>query len=243
MRKVLIWGGSVIGAAAVLALAFGALERNYTVRTLAVTGECLTTAPKDKAAITLRVSTVADTAVDSMQLATNKMAQITELLKKQPVEMQTTQFNSYEKTEWNRETQKSEVLGIETTIAVEISADNVAEIEKVLGQFAGDKNVFTENLRMYSSPEVLKPITEKCLAVATENARERANALAAGDNVKAGKILSLSYGTTVSDNAQPTNGLMRTKMVTTASAFDAAGTIIAKETDVAVSVSAVFEIK
>ena len=134
-------------------------------------------------------------------------------------------------------------MGIETTIAVEISADNVAEIEKVLGQFAGDKNVFTENLRMYSSPEVLKPITEKCLAVATENARERANALAAGDNVKAGKILSLSYGTTVSDNAQPTNGLMRTKMVTAASAFDAAGTIIAKETDVAVSVSAVFEIK
>ena len=111
MRKVLIWGGSVIGAAAVLALAFGALERNYTVRTLAVTGECLTTAPKDKAAITLRVSTVADTAVDSMQLATNKMAQITELLKKQPVEMQTTQFNSYEKNRMESRNAKVRSIG------------------------------------------------------------------------------------------------------------------------------------
>lgn len=243
MRKVLIWGGSVIGVAAVLALIFGTIERNHTVRTISVTGECLTTAPKDKTAITLRVSTLADTAVESMRLATNKMAEITEYLKTQPVEMQTTQFNSYEKSEWNRDAQKSEVLGIETTIAVEVSAKSIAEIETVLGKFAGDKSVFTENLRMYSSPEVLKPITEKCLAVATENARERADALAQGDNVKTGKILSLSYGTTVSDNVRPTNGLLRTKMAVAESTFDAAGSIVVKDTEVSVSVSAVFEIK
>lgn len=243
MRKALIWGGSVIGVAAVLTLVFGTLERNHTVRTISVMGECLTTAPKDKTAITLRVSTLADTAIESMRLATNKMAEITEYLKTQPVEMQTTQFNSYEKSEWNRDAQKSEVLGIETTIAVEVSAKDIAEIETILGKFAGDKNVFTENLRMYSSPEVLKPVTEKCLAVATENARERADALATGDNVKTGKILSLSYGTMVSDNVRPTNGLLRTKMAVAESTFDAAGSIVAKDTEVSVSVSAVFEIK
>ena len=212
-------------------------------KTISVNGECLTTAPKDKTAITLRVTTLAPTAVESVQSATKQTAGITEYLKKMPVEMQTTQFNSYEKTEWNRDEQKSVSLGIETTIAIEVSANSIETIEDVLGVFSGMKNVFSENLRMYSSPAVLQPIMEKCLGVAVENARVRANAIAAGDGMRAGKLLSVSHGTDTMDSGVPAN-LMRTKMVT-ASAMDTAmgGTIVAKDTDVSVSVNAVFEIK
>ncbi len=243
MKKTLIWVGTVIGTAAVMALAFGAMERRSTPKTISVNGECLTTAPKDKTAITLRVTTLAPTAVESVQSATKQTAGITEYLKKMPVEMQTTQFNSYEKTEWNRDEQKSVSLGIETTIAIEVSANSIETIEDVLGVFSGMKNVFSENLRMYSSPAVLQPIMEKCLGVAVENARVRANAIAAGDGMRAGKLLSVSYGTDTMDSGVPAN-LMRTKMVT-ASAMDTAmgGTIVAKDTDVSVSVNAVFEIK
>lgn len=243
MKKTLIWVGTVIGTAAVMALAFGAMERRSTPKTISVNGECLTTAPKDKTAITLRVTTLAPTAVESVQSATKQTAGITEYLKKMPVEMQTTQFNSYEKTEWNRDEQKSVSLGIETTIAIEVSASSIETIEDVLGVFSGMKNVFSENLRMYSSPAVLQPIMEKCLGVAVENARVRANAIAAGDGMRAGKLLSVSYGTDTMDSGVPAN-LMRTKMVT-ASAMDTAmgGTIVAKDTDVSVSVNAVFEIK
>lgn len=243
MKKTLIWVGTVIGTAAVMALAFGAMERRSTPKTISVNGECLTTAPKDKTAITLRVTTLAPTAVESVQSATKQTAEITEYLKKMPVEMQTTQFNSYEKTEWNRDEQKSVSLGIETTIAIEVSANSIETIEDVLGVFSGMKNVFSENLRMYSSPAVLQPIMEKCLGVAVENARVRANAIAAGDGMRAGKLLSVSYGTDTMDSGVPAN-LMRTKMVT-ASAMDTAmgGTIVAKDTDVSVSVNAVFEIK
>ena len=42
------------------------------------------------------------------------------------------------------------------------------------------------------SKEVLKPIQEKCLGVALENARVRANAIANGDNKRAGKIINIS---------------------------------------------------
>lgn len=243
MKKTLIWVGTVIGTAAVMALAFGAMERRSTPKTISVNGECLTTAPKDKTAITLRVTTLAPTAVESVQSATKQTAGITEYLKKMPVEMQTTQFNSYEKTEWNRDEQKSVSLGIETTIAIEVSANSIETIEDVLGVFSGMKNVFSENLRMYSSPAVLQPIMEKCLGVAVENARVRANAIAAGDGMRAGKLLSVSYGTDTMDSGVPAN-LMRTKLVT-ASAMDTAmgGTIVAKDTDVSVSVNAVFEIK
>ncbi|MBR5153383.1 MAG: SIMPL domain-containing protein [Alphaproteobacteria bacterium] len=246
MKKTFIWMGSVIGTAAVLALMFGAIEKRSEPRIISVSGECLTTAPKDKTAITLRVSTVAPTAVESVKSATEQIAKITDFLKNQPVEMQTTQFNSYEKTEWNRDEQKSITLGIETTIAIEVSANSIEQIEKILGQFAGMKNVYSENLRMYSSPEKLQPIMEKCLGVAVENARVRANALAAGDNKQAGKMISVSYDTNTANAVMPVANLMRTKLVSAAAteSFDmASGTIVAKDTEVNVSVHAVFDIK
>lgn len=243
MKKTIIWIGTVIGVAAVLALVSGALERRATPRTVTVNGECLTTAQRDKTAITLRVTTLAPTAVASMRAATTQMAQITEYLKTQPVEMQTTQFNSYEKTEWNHDEQRSITLGIETTLAVEVSANSIDVIENILSQFAGTPNVFSENLRMYTSPEVLTPIMEECLSVAVENARTRAAALAVGDGRSVGKLLSVSYGTNANDIARPENGLMRTKMVAASAMVDTGGTIVSRDTDVSVSVSAVFEIK
>ena len=56
MKKTLIWIGTVIGAGAVMALVFGAINRDRPVRTISVNGQCLTTVKKDKVAITLRSS-------------------------------------------------------------------------------------------------------------------------------------------------------------------------------------------
>ena len=241
MKRSLI---TFIGLLIILFVGWGivAYDNNEIPHTIAVNGECLTTAPRAKTAITLRVTALADSAAQSMRSATAQMAELTEYLKSQPGEMQTPQFNSYEKTEWNRDEQKSVILGIETTVAVEVSANNVTEIENVLNAFADKPNVFSENLRRYTSPEVLKPIMEKCLSVAVENARVRANALASGDNRRAGRLLSVSYGN--ANQSTPENGLLRTKMVTASAMADTAtGTIISKDTDVSVSVSATFEIK
>lgn len=244
MKKTLIWIGTVIGAGSVMAMAFNLLERNAVVRTVSVNGECITTFKKDKTAITLRVTTLAPTAAESMRIATEKASQITKQLESLPVEMQTTQFNSYEKTEWNRDEQKSVTLGIETTIAIEVSANGMTTIETVLAQFAGQNDIYTENLRMYASPAITKAELEKCLGDATENARVRAAAMAAGDGRQVGKMLSVSYGTQTTDVAVPAYGLMRTKMnVAEAAAMDTAGTIVGKDAELSVSVSAVFEIK
>ena len=247
MKNALIWTGSVIGVGAVLALLFGWVDKPDTPRVISVNGECLTTAPKDRTAITLRVTTLDKSAAASMKMATDKINEITKFLKTQDVQMQTTEFNSYERSEWNRELEKSVVLGTETTIAVEVSADNIETIEKILTQFAGQEDVYSENLRMYTSAETMKPILESCLSAAVENARERADALAAGDGRSAGKMLSVSYNVGGTSTIQPraSNFLTAsTKMVAAdAAAFSAAGSIVAKDTEVSVSVSASFEIK
>lgn len=238
--------GSVIGAGAVLALLFGWIDRPDAPRVISVDGQCLATAPKDRTAITLRVTTLDKSAATSMKMATAKIAEITNFLKTQDVQMQTTEFNSYERSEWNRELEKSVVLGTETTIAVEVSATSIETIEKILTQFAGQTDVYSENLRMYTSAEAMKPVLEDCLATAVENARERANALAAGDGRTAGKMLSVSYNAgTSSIQPRASNFLTASaKMaVADAEAFSAAGSIVAKDTEVSVNVSATFEIK
>lgn len=247
MKKALIWTGSVIGVGAVLALLFGWVDKPDTPRVISVDGQCLATAPKDRTAITLRVTTLDKSAATSMKMATAKIAEITNFLKTQDVQMQTTEFNSYERSEWNRELEKSVVLGTETTIAVEVSATSIETIEKILTQFAGQTDVYSENLRMYTSAEAMKPVLEDCLATAVENARERANALAAGDGRTAGKMLSVSYNAGTSSSIQPRASNFLTasaKMaVADAEAFSAAGSIVAKDTEVSVNVSATFEIK
>ena len=241
-----VWFLSVVGAAAVLALLVIGLRAPSTPRTIAVRGECLTTAPRDKTAITLRVTTLDKSAARSMKSATATVAKITDFVKTLAgAEMQTTEFNSYEKTEWNRDQQKSISLGIETTIAVDVSAKSIETIEKVLNEFAGSENVFSENLRMYTSAEVLKPIMEKCLGVAVENARVRADAIAAGDKRRAGKMLSVSYESTGGNAVMYKNIAPRMLALgaVAESAMDTAGSLVAKDTDVSVSVSAVFEIR
>ncbi len=245
MNKKLVWGVGIVAVVAVLAV-WSAKSRNAQPRTISVNGECLTTAPKDRTAITLRVTTLDKSAAESMKQATAKIAQITSFLKTQDVKMQTTQFDSYEKTEWDRNAQKSIVLGIETNIAIEVSANNIETIEKVLSQFAGQPNIYSENLRMFTSTEAMKPILEECLGTAVENARTRAGALAAGDKKRAGKMLAVAYDTNVQNVVRPTANFLRSaskEMAVMDAGVMTGGGIVAKDTEVSVTVSAVFEIK
>ena len=245
MKKTLTITAGIIGVAAVLDLIFGVFEKPKEIRKINVNGECLTSVPKDRTAITLRVTTLDKNAAKSMKMATEKMAAITDYLKTIDVKMQTTEFNSYEKTEWNHVAQKSENLGIETRIAVEVSASNPEIIESVLNKYAGQPDIFTENLRMFTSSETLKPAMEKCLGAAVEDARVRANALVSSNGLKAGKLLSVSYGNVSYEERPYANyRIMGAKMASvTEESFDTSGTIVGKDTEITVNVSATFEIK
>ena len=246
MKKTLTITAGIIGVAAVLDLIFGVFEKPKEIRKINVNGECLTSDPKDRTAITLRVTTLDKNAAKSMKMATEKMAAITDYLKTIDVKMQTTEFNSYEKSEWNHVAQKSENLGIETRIAVEVSASNPEIIESVLNKYAGQPDIFTENLRMFTSSEALKPAMDKCLGNAVIDARARANALVKEDGLKAGKLLNVSYGN-VSYNERPTANyrVMSAKMAMGAveESMDTGGSFVSKDTEITITVSATFEIK
>jgi hypothetical protein len=61
--------------------------------------------------------------------------------------------------------------------------------------------------------------------------------------MRVGKLLSVSYDTNTQKILNPTNGMLRTKMALADSVASTSGTIVSQDTDVSVSVSAVFEIK
>lgn len=238
-KKNLIWIASVVGAAAVLTLGFEHIVKTHSERTISVSGECLTSAPKDRTAITLRVQTVDKNAAVSMKNASAKISEITDFLKTQDVEMQTTRFDSYEKTEWDNTAQKSISLGIETTISIEVSAKNIETIQSVLAKFGGMKDVYSENLHMFTSAEAMKPIMEKCLGTAVENARERANAIAKSEGRKVGKMISAQYFTTQSDSdVRPMNFLSAK-----AESASIGSGLVSKDTEISVGVGTIFEVK
>ncbi len=216
-----------------------------TPDTVSTNGECLTTAPRDRTAITLRVTTLDKNALKSMRAATQQMAEINTYLAALDVKTQTTEFNSYEKTEWNHSTQKSVNLGTETTIAVEVSADNMDIIEQIINQFAGQPNIYVGNLQMFTSAETLKPIMEECLADAVRNARERANALVSGADRRVGKLLSVTYGNATYNAPTANYRLMAAKVASESMDMGAGafGTLSSKDTNVSVKVSATFEIR
>ncbi|MBR6838680.1 MAG: SIMPL domain-containing protein [Alphaproteobacteria bacterium] len=230
---------------AILAIIGYAYLTPKTVDTVSTNGECLTTAPRDRTAITLRVTTLDKNALKSMRAATQQMAEINTYLAALDVKTQTTEFNSYEKTEWNHSTQKSVNLGTETTIAVEVSADNMDIIEQVINQFAGQPNIYVGNLQMFTSAETLKPIMEECLGDAVRNARERANALVNGADRRVGKLLSVTYGNATYNAPTANYRLMAAKVASESMDMGAGafGTLSSKDTNVSVKVSATFEIR
>jgi len=242
MKKQLIWGASVIGAGALLSLVHIYLTAPASERTVSVSGECLTTAPKDRTALTLRVRVVDRSAAVSMKKATARVTEVTEFLKTVDVKMQTTQFDSYEKTEWNHVSQKSISMGYETSIAIDVSAEKIETIETVLNKFAGQENIYSENFRMFTSAETMKPVLEKCLGDAVANARARAGALAAGDGRKVGKLLDVTYSNGGSIDARPMNFARGMKMEE-AITMDFGGGLVSQDTNVSVTVSATFEVR
>lgn len=216
---------------------------NETIKTVSVPGECTTNIPRDKTAITLRVRTVDENSAKSVSTATNIAKKITDFVKTQPATAQTTDFSSFEKQEWNSETKTTKIVGIQTEIAIEISADKMETIESILSEFIGEKNVYSENLRMYASTNEIRNAMESCLTEAVKNAHNRAVAIADADNMRVGKMLSVSTGGTTAPMPVMHRNMPIMKAMATADSVNMSGTLSSSDTEVSVSVNATFELK
>lgn len=237
MRKTLIWAAGIIAGILIMVALLSYVISHDNKRTVSVSGECITTVPKDYTAITFRVRTVDKNAAVSMKNASQKVASLMDYLKTQDVQVETTEFSSYEKTEWDNTTQKSVSLGTETNIAVEVSANKIETIEAILNKFAGAPDIYSENLRMFTSSQKMKAAMEGCLETAIKNARERANAIAKSEHRTVGKMISAEYAQIGNDGGPSPVIMMRKESVSMATDLSS------KDAELTVNISAMFEIK
>ena len=241
-KKTILIGGLIV---AVMAIGWAYAPARVSGRTVATTGECLATAPKDRTAITLRVRALDRNAANSMRTATQLMAQITEYLRTiENVEMQTTRMDSWERTDWSPRENRSITVGIETNVAVEISSEDSEIIDRILTRFAGMDNIFLENLRMFTSAAKMKTVMQDCLGDAIENARIRANAIARADRSRVGRLVNAEHITGGGGHHMMPRPMMAGRMMAeTQPAFDMGGGLVSRDTEVSVIVNAVFEIR
>ncbi|MCL1902503.1 MAG: SIMPL domain-containing protein [Alphaproteobacteria bacterium] len=175
-------------------------------RTIMTTGECLSSVERDTTAITLRVTELNKDAGVSLSAARRVYATLAEYLrgiKDDTMKIQTVRFDTNEKTEWNHVEQKSVTLGFETNIEVSVSSKDRATIETILSHVGQTIDVIPGNLRMFTSPEKMKPALEACIQSAVENARDKAESIATADGVRVGKMISASYSRTTGGDMQP----------------------------------------
>ncbi|MDR1360853.1 MAG: SIMPL domain-containing protein [Rickettsiales bacterium] len=246
MKKTYKIASAICGGILLIAAACAICGRGE-IRYVSVSGECFGTAEKDRTAINLRIITLDKNAGESLRAA-NSLANMTaETVKNlarqmndESLQMQTQQFDSYEKTEWNSKAQKSVSLGFETSIAIEVSTENRKTIENILTWLSSQTKIHPENLRMFSSPAKLKAAQEACIETAVANARARAESLARAEGDQVGKMLSAEYSKAGYVN-QSRQVLRMAKGINFEEA--AGANLQAQDTEITVQVSAEFELR
>ncbi|GHT58591.1 hypothetical protein FACS18945_4580 [Bacteroidia bacterium] len=222
--------------------------RDKLIRTVDVVGECNTKVVQDRIAITLHVKYLDKNPAASVNGARelmNSVASIVEKIDDDTKELQTIRFDSYEKTEWNRALEKSITLGFQTDIDLEISTADRQTIDKILAIIPESNFIMPGRLRMYSAPNTLLKAVESCLGAAVKNARAKADAIAVVEDLKAGRIIAVSYGRTGGFEPMPRLAKMSvmSEAMDSVSFGNSAGGIYVGDSDVSVSINARFELK
>ncbi|MDR0967905.1 MAG: SIMPL domain-containing protein [Rickettsiales bacterium] len=235
-KRAVPWGVLFLILIGVIIFQWWGVFAGKNSRVINVIGECTTNVSRDITAITLRIETLAPTGGESIAMARTTYNNVSILLDLYPnVEKQTTRWESYEKTEWSNNAQKS--LGVQTIISVDVTSKTMGDIEKILRDAERLNNVYPENLRMFASDAAKKPAIEACLNDAVQNARADAERIAASEGASLGQMISAQYGT--DGGGKPAPILMR------AVALDSVANAGLMTTDekISVTVSASFKLK
>ncbi len=229
-------------------------EKYKGARQVVVRGECLKSVAKDRTAVTVEVKNLEKNASIANKKSMETYGKITnyivELKKNFPdTDLETLAVESYERREWSESAKKNVLLGIESVIRLEITTPDKELVEKILAEISKYSDVYTNNLRMFTSKKLMKQEQEDCIAEATKNAKEKAKALAKAGGSKVGKLLNASFSQTAGVSS---SGYVNTMMefavaedyeaAPRAKSF-AAPALFTKDSEISVSVNATFELK
>lgn len=217
--------------------------------TVNVSGTCSKKVNKDRVSIILNVKNLdkdGSIASQKSNKTYNAISQYVAELKKQypEIEMETTEYNTYEKKEWNQNLKKNETLGIETIIGLEITAPKMEIVSNILKEVSKLKDVYPNGFRTFASKATIKQAQAECLDEAVKNAKVKAVDIATAAGQKIGKMTYASVYNDV-ENSNSNMGLLRMSANAKMSAMEdaVAPSLFAGNADLTVNVNATFELK
>ena len=165
---------------------------------ISVTGKCSKKVKKDKFGITIQIKNLESDSQKAMVKTLKTYNDVSEFLKniKQnnpDMEVETTEYTTLDKVEWNEKLHKSEKIGVEVIMGIGVTTSNpkvLSEITAALPQFS---NIYTSGLNNFVSLELYNKERDNCLAEAVRDAQSKASAMANAVNQKIGKMTNINY--------------------------------------------------
>lgn len=163
--------------------------------TVSVNGMAQLKANPDEVTIMLRVETNGTTPKEAQDKNSAAMAAVQRALKNAGIadkDLETTNYNLYPNTYWDYETQRQIETGYKVSHTLKVKTKDLSKVGDFiqLGVDAGATNVDGVNFGLSKASE--RDAKDAALRQATQDARQKAEALADGLDVRLGKVVSVS---------------------------------------------------
>ena len=242
---------NVIFVSLIALIATGVMKynNNNDNKIINVSGECSKKVVKDRMSIILKVKNLdkdASLATSKSTMTYNKISDyVMELQKQYPlIELETTEFNTYDKTEWNQELKKNVKLGVESVIGLEIISPDMKLLSDILQEVSKFSDVYPNGLNTFVSKDTLKKEQADCLEKAVSDAKQKAIDMAKGAGQSIGKMVSANLVNNVrNSNTRMSYGIMAKSAMMESAMDSVAPSIFSGNADISVEVYTTFELK
>lgn len=196
MNKTLMILGMVLCAVLLTACEISVQQPNQPQQnTISVNGNAQLKAQPNEAIVLLRVETNGTNAKDAQDKNTLAMSSVQRALKQAGVEdkeMETMNYNIYPNTYWDNEKQRQVELGYKASHTLQVKTTELDQVGKLI-QIAVDNGATNLDSVSYTlSKEAERTAKDEALRQATKDARQKADALADGLDLRIVKVSSVS---------------------------------------------------
>ncbi len=165
---------------------------------ISVVGKCYKKVKKDKFALSITIKNVEQDSGSAIKKSLSTYGEVSSLLKSiqeqnKGLEIETTEYTTRDKYEWNSTKNSNEKVGVEGIIGVRVITSNPEILSSITFDLAQYKDVYTSNFENFVSQDVYNVERENCIAEAIKNAHAQAEKIATSNGQSVGEMIYADY--------------------------------------------------
>lgn len=245
MKKALL----TLGLVTLLASGAQAFDSSQAMRKVSANGVCFTKVANDRVKINIKVSTTdkksSDVAFSKTKASNADLEDYIKGLKIPGIELETGRVSIFEEKEWNNTTRKQDFQGYTAEImtSVDIPMEQKEYMGLLISKASTYNGVFLDSFSIYVSQPVLEGAKTDCLSRAVKDAKSKASRMAIAGGAKLDKMLQASYSNIMNPRPYMMDNMAVMSMAKAEARSAAPMNINAKDEEIRVEVSTIWEIK